>query len=683
MKPTSFVPFLLPFFIQGCQILGTPTPANIINAERSNAITSNSLSLATKSVVLSSGLDEQACLANFDDCLTGVQSTFLTENNKSYLAAAAELHYAHAQRLHATPACQHLLTRPPIDPNFQNAPKPADLIAEQEKAQHDCQTAYLLQLYETLRHSYAYLFYDRLTDSTPTHTIASEEHIRTQDIYHVATHALVGDLYQRHKHKLPQLLDVSTLQAQDTYTPPTKQRLIGRINSSNTERPSPTLHLYLADDPYYLTHLSNNNTLSDLNSVYDISLSDLNAISTNAGLGVGFVGSLDNRYRTQLGSTATDTHIHPTGHLLMTALATVDGATLADVLDSQNIRLHFFNPYHTQTINLFDQSYPLYANFSAGYAKWLEENQFRLLAFANMLNKNSVHLPELFMLEPYNPDKRVILMIHGLASSPKTWTNLTNSLLADPVLRDNYQVWQIFYATNLPILENRYHIQRLITHAFDEVDPHRQHPASQNAVIVAHSMGAVIGRLMLSNDNLLEKLTPPDPKSPKLKHQDDDFLGSRLRLSPLPQVNTAVFISAPFKGTTYADRWFTKGLRQLIQLPNELTQAITGLNSSLHNLYLQNGASQLSDQSDFIKLTQDVAISPTVLYHLIMANNTNTEADIRQAVSQDISDGIVPYASSYLEGADSEIIIDGKHNVHANPKTVLHLREILHRHLKD
>ena len=33
------------------------------------------------------------------------------------------------------------------------------------------------------------------------------------------------------------------------------------------------------------------------------------------------------------------------------------------------------------------------------------------------------------MLEPCNPNKRVIIMMHGLASSPETWIGLTNDIL--------------------------------------------------------------------------------------------------------------------------------------------------------------------------------------------------------------------------------------------------------------
>lgn len=79
-------------------------------------------------------------------------------------------------------------------------------------------------------------------------------------------------------------------------------------------------------------------------------------------------------------------------------------------------------------------------------------------------------------------------------------------------------------------------------------------------------------------------------------------------------------------------------------------------------------------------LIKDIQISPSVRYHSIIGNHTNTNQQ-GDAVGKTISDGIVPYTSSHLEGAASEIIVEGKHNTHENPKTIVQLRKILHEHL--
>ena len=452
----------------------------------------------------------------------------------------------------------------------------------------------------------------------------------------------------------------------------------------------------------------------------------------------------------------------------MTGLIKPAGDSVLDTLTSKQLDIHLYNPYRSESANILGDDYPLAANFSAGYGLWLAENQLDGVGYLNLITRQKeASLPKLFMLEPYDPDKRVIIMLHGLASSPATWVNLTNDIFNDDKLRNNYQVWQIFYPTNLPILENRYQIQKLINATYEQTDPTGQNIASKNSVIISHSMGGIIARMMLSDENLVDDLDRLDDQnvlSMNEKRQIRDAvkesfgqqqLRERFELKTLPQVDTAVFLSSPFRGTDYADRWFTRALRRIVYLPvglvktvtdNLATLAIQGdlAQNPLGALYLQNGASQLSDKSSFIQLTKDISINERITYHSIIANNdpditkglaemqpagvkldlseeiaeedgrsddvidgnsannTNellTDSDelpgqplvaavtvdgqIGQALTEQLSDGIVPYTSAHLEGAASETVINGGHSIQENPQTILTLRRILHQQLKN
>lgn len=684
------VMFLLCCLVAACQSLGS-RPAKVIESQRQNITTSRHLSASSQGIVVAVGFDQAECMAKFKTCVQAVQKGYFNRSPKARLATLAELYYAYAMHLKQSHACQIALQRQPIDAYYANAPLSDEVQAQKQSATNTCQTAHLDSLYQALKYSYAYVFYDNLTGETTITNLTDETTIRTQDIYHMAIYGLMGELYLQDRGSFA-LSESTPIQFEPTVSDPFVQ--ISQL-VSHLDKPT-YLSLYLANDPYYLNNLDQADgihILSDLTSIYDNRLPSLSVTSSRTGLGVGYVGSLGNRHQNRLTTpklTQADpqSRIYPMGHLLMTAVIVPQGETLDEVLQTHAFDLFILNPYKSSTISVLGREYPLFANFSAGYAKWLADNAFRELALVQMLDDTHAHLPELYLLEPYHPDKKVIIMLHGLASSPKTWVDLTNSLLADPTLRNNYQVWQVFYATNLPMLENRYQIQKLIETAFDQFDPNHSHKASHNATIIGHSMGAVIGRLMLSDDNLnisLENLDKFDKRL--LDGLDKDARNAfddRSKLSALPQVDTAVFVSAPFRGTDYADRWFTRGLRRVIRLPVGLTQAVNDAFKSdtdanfIGTLFLQNGASQLSNKSDFMRLTQNVSINKAVRYHSIMANNTGDTADINSAISQHISDGIVPYASSHLDGAVSEIIIDGGHGIHENPKTVLHLRQILH-----
>lgn len=74
-------------------------------------------------------------------------------------------------------------------------------------------------------------------------------------------------------------------------------------------------------------------------------------------------------------------------------------------------------------------------------------------------------------------------------------------------------------------------------------------------------------------------------------------------------------------------------------------------------------------------------MNETVADPLIAAVTINE--DISQALTERLSDGIVPYTSAHLDGAASETIINGGHSIQSNPQTILTLRRILHKHLQD
>ena len=54
------------------------------------------------------------------------------------------------------------------------------------------------------------------------------------------------------------------------------------------------------------------------------------------------------------------------------------------------------------------------------------------------------------MVEPYDPAKIPVVMVHGLWSSPLTWMEMFNDLRAFPEIRDQFQFWFYLYPTGQP-----------------------------------------------------------------------------------------------------------------------------------------------------------------------------------------------------------------------------------------
>ncbi len=689
--------------LSACSTLTPPkqTPAKLLEQSRSSIVTTSAVSAATRSILVSSGHTQESCMADFEDCIQAIDATFLVETpSRLKLAVLSELYYTRAQTLIAQDACRLELDRPPIDPYYANAPLSDEAMRAQSEAKQMCAAQYREALYQTIKSSYAYLFYHGLGGAEASSPIAQDDDVRTLDLYHLAINDLVTQIYRADRGIFAdaKINDVSSSKTTTNHN----QLPISTIYSQDQSQKH-TIHLSVAADDYLQKILADSDghraLFSDLISAYDSRLVNLDVNARRSGLGVSFIGAIHDRHTVSARkmniepNKPLDDRIHPAGHVQLTAMVQPRGDDLKQVLAADEFDAYFFNPTKQASITMYGTEHPLTANFSAGYALWLSENQLRQISLMNMISRqDAMALPELFMLKPYQPDQQVIIMLHGLASSPATWVNLTNTLLSDPKLNENYQVWQIAYSTNLPILENRYQIHQLIRQAFQAVDPTGQDRASRNAVIIGHSMGGVISRMLVSDTDLTAALARLDDKKQyqlinRLSSDQRQAINDRLMLPSLPQIDEAVFISAPHRGTDYADRWFTRAARRVIRLPAELTKSITealsgegSAQSFLGSLYLQNGASQLSDRSSFVALTKDVQISPSVRYHTIVGNHRGDQDSV-DTVGAAISDGVVPYDSSHLEGAASETIITGKHNIHENPKTILQLRKILHQHL--
>jgi len=803
---TSVALMAVVLLLPACSVVSVDRQASAktITAQRGNIVTGKNLSSDTASALLSAGLNEQACMQQFDLCLTQLTDSILDSHYRSTLAIFAELHYAKARQLADSQDCRNALARPPLDPYYANAPLSDTAAKNQQENTSLCLTGYQERLFDAIKSSYAYLFYDSLAhdfDGADPKNIADMPNripgdidIQTQDIYNAASNDVITQIY-RSTNSSNQLMNGtkaeylpttatkldSSNQAAIANRSPLKGKPTDQIKVMKVQADDYDLGVYLPNENNYLQNAhKQTSALADLVSTYELRLSGLNSISKRSGLGISLVASLDDRYTTTIrqllvaslsgrltnekDSDSTEeskpsSRIYPTGHLLLTGLIQPNGDSVLDVLSSRKLDIHLYNPYQSESVNILGDDYPLAANFSAGYGLWLSENQLDSVGYLNLITRQpDAGLPKLFMLEPYDPNKRVIIMLHGLASSPATWVNLTNDIFNDDKLRDNYQVWQIFYPTNLPILENRYQIQRLINSTYEQTDPTGQNRASKNSVIVSHSMGAIIARMMLSDESLVDDLDRLDDQNilsgnEKRKIRDalkesftDKALKERFELTALPQVDTAVFLSAPFRGTDYADRWFTRALRRIVYLPVGLIKTVTDnlatiatqgdlAQNPLGALYLQNGASQLSDKSSFIQLTKDLTINDRVTYHSIIANNdaditkglaqmqpNGVKIDLSQAIEEDakdetastssasdttqipaaplvaavtvddnisqalterLSDGIVPYTSAHLDGAASETVINGGHSIQANPQTILTLRRILHKQLQE
>lgn len=366
----------------------------------------------------------------------------------------------------------------------------------------------------------------------------------------------------------------------------------------------------------------------------------------------------------------------------MTGALVFEGSSLDQVMATDRVQLVARDPYRDDSMTIGDSEVPLAANFTAAYGVWLARSGFARQSIRSLLGREGgITTPRVLLMQPYDPDRLTVVMLHGLASSPEAWINVSNEVMGDRQLRRHYQVWEVYYPTNAPIAVNLAAIRQALDETIQHFDPGGHARASNHMVLVGHSMGGVIARLLVSSSSdELWKLVPQRPGlSAARRERLHQRLAPYLQFQPMPQVTRAVFLSTPHRGTPYAQTRLARWIGALIRLPANVLKTVAGVADLLKDdagqgphLRVGNSVENLSDDDPFIKAAADLPISTQVRYNSIIGVYKRRGAPLAST-----SDGVVPYASSHLDGAESELIVPSWHSVQETPEAILELRRIL------
>ena len=641
--------------LSGCQVVTVKNQAvkvTIAN-ERESILTRDKLSEASLNVLSMTGREAKICTTHPTQCVQELQQIPQIQDEQLY-STASELYLARALALEGSSDCKiGLLT------NHKSEEKQKI----QQEIYNQCLEQELDMLDKSIRYSYAYMF---KTQRGPEDRIFDNRQVQIRDFYNLAIAKLSNAYSLRHPEKEVQ-----------------RQIKIGQS-------------VYQIDFSNY--PLLKDQKIEQLMSSYNLNFSGLRSINRRDGFGSEFVVVLpDSNQQKESNQYVIDPlnfsyesginpNIHKARYLAATFTAEPKAATsVNDILTKPEFVIRAYDPYQYESIPLAGRTYPLAANFLTPYGLWLAQNNLGKAAYLTLIDReNRLTMPHLYMLEPYNPNKKVIVLVHGLASSPEAWVRLTNDIMGDKVLRENYQVWQVFYSTNMPIIESRLQIYALLKQSFAQVNANAA--AKNDAVLIGHSMGGIISRLLVSDADVTKKALSMMSNRQLSKYKKVPIVAQRMQIKDIPNFSRAIFISAPHHGTAYADLWFTRAARKIIKLPGAFLTAVgdtlqsqdldfSDLAKQIDQGLIQNGPSDLSHKSKFMATTSDIMPRKGLLFHSIMGNDTKSDDPNL------ITDGIVPYKSAHLEGAVSEKIIQGGHSIQETPEAVLELRRILRLHL--
>jgi triacylglycerol esterase/lipase EstA (alpha/beta hydrolase family) len=319
---------------------------------------------------------------------------------------------------------------------------------------------------------------------------------------------------------------------------------------------------------------------------------------------------------------------------------------------------------------------PLAANFSAPISYYKPPSN---LALAGLVGGfEATRYPAqigLYFMQPYDPDRIPLVLVHGLFSTPFTWVQTINGLQADPEIRKHYQFWVFAYPTGYPILYSALRLRQELAKV-DQV-----YPNHKPYVVVGHSMGGMLthDQVITVTQAMWEKAMGQTARNIFSQNSKDSLIVRATTFQANPRIKRVVFICTPHRGSDMASGGLGKFAISLINLPGQLTTIMKDSLTSGELVQftgsskrLPNSVWGLKPSNPALPVVNEARI--TVPYHSIIGDRGKGD-------SPNSTDGVVAYWSSHLDGAKSELIVPGPHGSCELPQTIAELDRILRLHL--
>jgi pimeloyl-ACP methyl ester carboxylesterase len=375
----------------------------------------------------------------------------------------------------------------------------------------------------------------------------------------------------------------------------------------------------------------------------------------------------------------------------VTAFLRVEQQRSDQTADVHRCVLELYDPLYSSTIAVDGRLVPLETDLSTPLAYFLDSPAFREKDIATVGLLDPMHvegIKGLYMVDPYDPNRIPVVMVHGLWSSPTTWMEMFNDLRAFPELRSRYQFWFFLYPSGQPFWTSAAQLRDALAEARQALDPAQRNPNLDQMVLVGHSMGGLVSKLQTveSGDDFWHILTDQPIEELKADPEDRARLAKAFYFHPSPSVKRVITIGTPHRGSDFANDYTRELSRRLITLPEmmlELSNKITRENPSYFRntdlLTMNTSIDSLAPDCPIFPVLQNAQRGSGVHYHNVVGVVARKTWLGRVSES---GDGIVAYESAHLDDVASELIVEADHlAVHRHPLAVLEVRRILNEHL--
>lgn len=343
-------------------------------------------------------------------------------------------------------------------------------------------------------------------------------------------------------------------------------------------------------------------------------------------------------------------------------------------------RLRFYNPLLAGCTKSGSQ--PLARDLSAALAATLE-NAPRTY-FAGFIEPGGAATQaRLAMLEPFQPGKIPLVLIHGLFSDPQSWADLINDLRATPGFSERFQIWVFRYPTGRGFLQSATALRTELRSLVMALDPERSDPALRHIVLIGHSMGGLIAKLQVtySDELIWNELANRPLETIATTEQTRGFLAENCYFDPSPDIDRVIFIASPHAGSLTSSGLISRGAALLVEPSPEQTAMHEQLIRDNPGTFNPRIAQRLPTSIDMLQ-PQSPLLSVMSKMRLKECLTLNNVIGVSMPLSLDgPSDGVVSVRSASHPCCQSVLAFNAMHSkVHRELRTSQEVLRILNLH---
>jgi pimeloyl-ACP methyl ester carboxylesterase len=348
--------------------------------------------------------------------------------------------------------------------------------------------------------------------------------------------------------------------------------------------------------------------------------------------------------------------------------------------------LELHDPWRVRTVRTGAGEVTLAADWDAANAEAAgiaaERGPFNLSAFVTP--GRYLDRTDLRLLEPYQPGKIPVILIHGLITDSFIFSDMISELQLMPGFKERYQLWVFRYPTGANFLRTASTLRTQLREAVETFDPLGQDHALRESVLVGYSMGGLLAELQTcSSGDALWNLASCKPLDAIVTPESSrSLLRQVFYFEPNPYVRRVIYVATPHGGSGVAYRPLGWLANSLVERPEDARRIIEQIErdnpDAVRPFFARqpNSIELLGTRDPVLDVLKQLPRDPRITQHSIVGTGL---IDPMSPFAR--GDLVVPLESSSIPGVVSELRVQALHtNIYYQPETIAEVKRILIEH---